>query len=85
MLQRPVAHEALQLTDSHRLALDAKNARALTLRLLRTYTTTDRRQRAIYVDSICCSADIALAEVVDKGWDIDIYRAGSNATRIFAI
>jgi hypothetical protein len=37
------------------------------------------------VDSICSSADIALAEVVDKGWDIDIYRAGSNATRIFAI
>jgi hypothetical protein len=37
------------------------------------------------VDSIRSSANIALAEVVDKGWDIDIYRAGSNATRILAV
>jgi hypothetical protein len=37
------------------------------------------------MDSVCSSTNIALAEVVNKGWDIDIYRAGCNATRIFAI
>ena len=37
------------------------------------------------MDGVRSSADIALAEVVDKGWDIDIYWAGSNATWIFTI
>jgi hypothetical protein len=37
------------------------------------------------MDSICSSADIALAEVVDKGWNIDIYRTCGNAARILTI
>ena len=37
------------------------------------------------MDSVRSGADIALGEVVDKGWDIDIYRTCSNATRILAI
>jgi hypothetical protein len=37
------------------------------------------------MDSICSGADITLAEVVDKGWDIDIYRTCGNASRVLAV
>lgn len=85
MLQRPVAHKALELTDSHRLTLNAEDARALALRLLGTYTATNRWQRAIYVDNIGSSADVSLGEVVDKGWDIDIHGARSHTAWILTI
>ena len=44
VLKAPIANKTLQLTDSHRLALNTEDTRALALCLLRTHTTTDARQ-----------------------------------------
>lgn len=85
MSQSPVANKALKLADSHRLTLDAQDTRALALRLLRTYTATNRGQRAVEVDSVGSGTDITLGEVVDKVGNMDIHGAGSNATGILAV
>ena len=56
VLTRPVCHVALQLTDCNRLSLDAADADAFALRLLRTHAATNcRKCRALGNDtrSLC--------------------------------
>jgi hypothetical protein len=85
ILEAPIAYKTLQFANSDRFALDTQDARALALILLRTYSTTDARQRTILGDDGRSGSIIALGNLADEGGDINIYGTRRNASRIFTI
>ncbi len=85
VLQLPVAHEALQLADGHRLALDAQHARTFALALLGTYAAADARQRAVLGDDRGRTGHVAGHHLLDEVGNADVHRTGRGAAGIFAM
>ena len=85
MFDAPVAHEALELADGHRLALDTQYAGAFALRLLRTDAATDRGQRTVTGDHGRRGRDIALVQLENEIGNLHPDRAGRHAAGILAV
>ena len=85
ILDFPVADEALQLADSHRLALDSQNAGAFALALLRADAAANARQRAVLGDNGGSRSEITLHDLMDEIRNTDIHRTRRHAAGILAI
>ena len=60
----PIGHESFQSTNSHRFTFYTADAAAFTLCLLRTYTTTNCRQRTGLLNDLISSFKILFKDVV---------------------
>ena len=85
MFQRPVSDKTFQLTDSDRFTFHTQHARALTLRLLRTHPSTNRRQRTIFSNNSGSGSQISRSKLCNKFWDLHRDRAMLHATRFAAM
>ena len=85
VLKRVIRHEPLQFSDGDRLALDAPDAFALALGLLRTDTAADRRKRAGFSDHLIGLFNVSFFYFMDKCRDIDGYRTSLDAFCILAV
>ena len=80
-----IGHVTLQLADGDRLALDAPDALAFALGLLRTYTSADGRQGGGFADDIVSGLHVAFFYLRDKAGDIDRYGASLHAAGVLAV
>ena len=85
VLKCVIRHEPLQFSDGDRLALDAPDAFALALGLLRTDTAADRRKGAGLSDHLIGLFDVSFFYFMDKCRDVDRYRTSLDAFRILAV
>ena len=80
-----IAQEALELADSHRLALLAADALALALGLLRAHAAADGGEHGLLADDIQSATVVLLANLLDELGDVDVNGAALDAERLFAI
>ena len=80
----PVADEAFELAHGDRFALDAQDARAFALALLRADAAADRRQRTVLGDDVGCLLQPPFVQGGDEVGDADAYGAGRHAAGILA-
>ena len=73
------------LDDENSLALDAADALAFTLALLRAHTAADRRKCGGFSDHLCSLSIVSFCYFFYKCRTIDLDRASLNASRIFAV
>ena len=85
LLARPVGHEALELADRDALALDAQDAAAFALGLLRAHTAANGRQRAVLGDDRRGAGEIAVLDLRDEFGNLDAYGAGAHAAGVLAM
>ena len=85
VVKLPVADEALEFADGYRLGLDAQDAGALALRLLRAYAAADGGQRAVAGDDVGRTAEFAGVQRGDEVGNVDVDGAGRHAARIAAV
>ena len=84
MFEFPVADEAFELAHGDRFALDAQDARAFALALLRADAAADRRQRTVLGDDVGCLLQPPFVQGGDEVGDADAYGAGRHAAGILA-
>ena len=80
-----VAHEAFQLADGHRLALDAEHAGTLALVFLRADAAAHTGQRAVAVYHLGGSGEVAFRHLLDESRDVYMHGALRNAARLGAV
>ena len=85
ILSCPVSHKALQLADGHSLALDAADADAFALGLLRADTAADCRKSGALRDHAGSGLEISVLHFLDKRGNIDGNRASLHAAGILAV
>ena len=85
MFPVPVGHEPLQPADADGFALDAPDALALALILLRADAAADGRQRAGPGDDLVGGLKVALGHLGDKAGDVDVHRAAGTAGVVLAL
>ena len=73
----PVRNKALQTADADGFALDAADALALALMLLRADTAADGGQRTGLGNHVIGGLKIALGDVLDEAGNIDLNRAAA--------
>ena len=81
----PVGDEAFEFADGDTFALDAEDAAAFTLRLLRADTSADGGQRRIFCDDRSGSGEVAVLDFFDEFRNLDADGTGAHAARILAM
>ena len=85
VLSGPVGNKTLKFTDGNSLALDAADALAFTLALLRAHTAADSRECGRFSDHLCSLSIVSFFYFFYKCRNIDLDRASLNASRVFAV
>ena len=85
VLPCPVSHKALQLADGHSLALDAADADAFALGLLRADAAADSGKGGTLRDHAGCRLEISVLHFLDKRGDINGNGASLHAAGILAV
>ena len=81
----PVGNETFQTTDAHGLGLDATDALAFALVLLRTDTTGDCGQSVGGGDNLVSTFKIAFHDLSDEVGDLDVNGAARYAGHMLAV
>ena len=85
VLSGPVRYEPFQLSDGNCLSLDSSDALALTLALLRAYSSADRGKGAGFCNGLRGFLEFSFFYLLDKLRDIDGNRAALNAAGVLAV
>ena len=85
MLVVPVGDETLQTADTDGFALDASDALALALCLLRTDSAADGGQGRRLVDDLIGALEVKLPDLGDEFGDMYVDRTAADAGHILAV
>ena len=81
----PVGDKAFETADADRLTLDAADALALALRLLRADTAADGGQRGGLVDDLIGALVVLLGDLLDELGDLHLHGAAGDTGMILAV
>ena len=85
VLSGPVGNKTLKFTDGNSLALDAADALAFTLALLRAHTAADGGQQVVALDGLERAGPVLVADLGDEAGDVHADGAALHAQGLLAV